>query len=433
MTPTSAVAIAAPQPAARQTPHDGATQDDMFSRMLNDSSRRMAADETAVTLPNKLAGSRNKPADATRSDTDRPLADTASGQPAPVLDLPAQALSWAEHVKARRGLQDGVLSEGAQAARLASGIVAGGVQPRAMEGRIDMLSGADAGERGADARMVRATAFANGASSNEAGHLPATGSDRIETDTHGLSDPTNSLRPVPAGAAVDRSRGAMERRLDPNNWTSAAQDSRFSGTQRSVPGDATALTPNLLEMSDVPLNRSSLGETVAAEPSIEPHAPAFAQILRESVTDVVPRSINVPVGQAQWGQAVGQQVVAWSQQAKQGDIKAELRLDPPELGPLRVALHIVDGVTTASFASAHAAVRAALEQAMPQLQQAFAQAGLSLGEASVNHSDGSDAQQQQADQSGGQGLYQGQATPDAPAPVSVQPLRASAGLVDIFA
>ena len=90
-----------------------------------------------------------------------------------------------------------------------------------------------------------------------------------------------------------------------------------------------------------------------------------------------------PFGHPAWSQEIGRQVVSWASSLHGGDMHAELHLVPPDIGPLRVQLAIIDGVTTASFASAHAGVRAALELSMPQLHLAMAQAGVTLGHANV--------------------------------------------------
>lgn len=63
---------------------------------------------------------------------------------------------------------------------------------------------------------------------------------------------------------------------------------------------------------------------------------------------------------------------------------AELSLNPPDLGPLRVSISVSDNVAHAVFMSPHAAVRQAVENALPQLQQTLANAGISLGQASVS-------------------------------------------------
>lgn len=116
---------------------------------------------------------------------------------------------------------------------------------------------------------------------------------------------------------------------------------------------------------------------------------------------VVPVVLQVatPVGGTHWGTELGQQMVMMSSNVRQGMQTAELRLDPPDLGPLRVSLNLSDGVASASFVSAHASVRQALEAAIPQLQQALAQAGISLGQTSV----GEQAAQQEFAQQNGSG------------------------------
>lgn len=109
--------------------------------------------------------------------------------------------------------------------------------------------------------------------------------------------------------------------------------------------------------------------------------------------------VATPVGATHWGTELGQQMVMMSSNVRQGMQTAELRLDPPDLGPLRVSLNLADGVATASFVSAHASVRQAIEVAIPQLQQALAQAGISLGQTSV----GEQAAQQEFAQQNGNG------------------------------
>lgn len=147
--------------------------------------------------------------------------------------------------------------------------------------------------------------------------------------------------------------------------------------------------------------------------------------------------VATPVGGTHWGTELGQQVVMMSANARQGMQTAELRLDPPDLGPLRVSLNLADGVASASFVSAHASVRQAIETAIPQLQQALAQAGISLGQTSVGEQA---AQQEFAQQHGGNGSQRqpggGSAVADAAAgnaaPVVASPRNANA-LVDTFA
>lgn len=95
-------------------------------------------------------------------------------------------------------------------------------------------------------------------------------------------------------------------------------------------------------------------------------------------------AISTPLQQPQWPADFGRQMVTLAQTAHNRIQTAELRLDPPDLGPLRITININDNVAQAVFVSAHASVRHAVESALPQLQQQLAQAGISLGQTSVN-------------------------------------------------
>ncbi|MDP3192383.1 flagellar hook-length control protein FliK [Rhodoferax sp.] len=95
------------------------------------------------------------------------------------------------------------------------------------------------------------------------------------------------------------------------------------------------------------------------------------------------------VGSSEWGKALGQQVVHLGQAGQQ---QAELQLNPPGLGPLKVTLSLNDQQLQAMFVSAHASVRAAVEAALPQLRASLADNGISLGNTSVS----ADNQQQAA-------------------------------------
>lgn len=104
-------------------------------------------------------------------------------------------------------------------------------------------------------------------------------------------------------------------------------------------------------------------------------------------TSIVTGSIPAPVGSPQWAPAFSEQLVQIG--TRQGGTlhHAELRLDPPDLGPLRVTISMQGEQATATFVSPHASVRTAVEAALPQLMQALADAGISLGDTSVGEQD----------------------------------------------
>lgn len=114
-----------------------------------------------------------------------------------------------------------------------------------------------------------------------------------------------------------------------------------------------------------------------------PSAPAMPTFALATPAPAAQPHIAARVGTAEWNDSVAQHVTLM---VKDGEQTAQLRLDPPELGPLEVRLSMGagdDGVAHAQFVSPHAAVRDALEAAIPQLRAALADSGITLGNASV--------------------------------------------------
>ena len=112
---------------------------------------------------------------------------------------------------------------------------------------------------------------------------------------------------------------------------------------------------------------------------------AFTQAFSEarpaaSVTPAAQLQLETPLNMAGWSTELGQKVV-WMVGEKQH--VAELRINPPDLGPLDIKLTVDDHQTTAVFTSPHASVRDALESALPRLREVLAESGIMLGNASV--------------------------------------------------
>ncbi|MBV8634626.1 MAG: flagellar hook-length control protein FliK [Burkholderiaceae bacterium] len=87
------------------------------------------------------------------------------------------------------------------------------------------------------------------------------------------------------------------------------------------------------------------------------------------------------VGSPGWDQALGQKVV-WM--VAGGQQSASLTLNPPDLGPMQVVLNVNNSHATATFTAAQPEVRQALEAALPKLREMLGDAGIQLGQASVN-------------------------------------------------
>ncbi|TVP50487.1 MAG: flagellar hook-length control protein FliK [Halomonas sp.] len=144
-------------------------------------------------------------------------------------------------------------------------------------------------------------------------------------------------------------------------------------------------------------------------------------------------TLSAPVTSNAWPQQLGQQLVQISQRG--GEQHVKLQLNPAELGPLSISLKFSEQGAQAHFLSAHAQVRQVLEQAIPQLREALAEQGISLGETSVGEQRDPNAQSfAQSDSSQGAGRGGSDTTPEeaSASTVADTPL-AIDGRVDIYA
>lgn len=103
-------------------------------------------------------------------------------------------------------------------------------------------------------------------------------------------------------------------------------------------------------------------------------------------------ALSSPVASAPWQQELSQQLVRMTQHGEQ---HMRLHLHPRELGPLQINLRVDQQTAQAHFVAAHADVRGAVEQAIPQLREALANQGIALGEAMVGQQEQHPQQQQQ--------------------------------------
>jgi len=256
----------------------------------------------------------------------------------------------------------------------------------------------------ADAPDALASAFGHAAAPRESGPPMARGA--LAGDTGPVSRTANGTRP--GAPVIDRAGHAA----------SSARDAPDTDDGPAQPPAAQAAAPA----------PHATGAIAAAQPVATASAlPAAA--------DPPPTAAGIatPLREPGWDADLGRQLVWLSRSADGGRHTAELRLDPPDLGPLRVTLQISDGIAQAAFVSPHAAVRQAVESAMPQLQQALSQAGISLGQASV--SDQGARQDPGRPQGGGQrrpGPVAGGPEAAGDAAPAAAPARADA-LVDTFA
>ena len=92
-------------------------------------------------------------------------------------------------------------------------------------------------------------------------------------------------------------------------------------------------------------------------------------------------SVSTPIRDQNWAGDFAQKIVWLASSDKQS---AQLTLNPPHMGPIEVSLSMDKGSATASFVSASAEVRDAIETALPRLREMFASAGIELGQTNVS-------------------------------------------------
>jgi flagellar hook-length control protein FliK len=201
---------------------------------------------------------------------------------------------------------------------------------------------------------------------------------------------------------------------------------------------AAALTESVDRTAGRTELKVALREAFTSASTAQPNTAALASMQSAAVSSsaatqqTVPLVINTPVSQNRWGDEFSQKIT-WLASSHQ-DQTAELHLNPPQLGPLDVVIKVSGDQATALFTSPHAAVREAIEQALPKLRDMLADNGITLGNTSVN-----DQTPREQDRSGTQrtptlnGNDPGDVRLAGNSAVRVSPITRHNGIVDTFA
>ena len=164
---------------------------------------------------------------------------------------------------------------------------------------------------------------------------------------------------------------ALEIDLDDSAWaeseTLIVDRMKLSLSDRSLSPASISTQVVLMEATAASQNRT------AAAPLSQ--TPASTSLLSQQAT------IPEEFGSDKWGQGLAKQMLWLSNQNVHS---AELRLNPANLGPIEVRIDVEDEQINVSFNSRNAAVREAVEQAMPRLREMFEDSGLNLAEANVS-------------------------------------------------
>lgn len=208
----------------------------------------------------------------------------------------------------------------------------------------------------------------------------------------------------------------------------AKKDVAFAGMMDKM----TAAATNKLVGTD---------EKTAAVATAAPQPNAAALAAMQAPAPLTPANvmpaqvtINTPVEHEKWGDEFGQKIT-WLAGTK--DQTAELHLNPPQLGPMDVVLKVSGDQATALFTSPHAAVREAIEQALPKLREMMADSGIMLGNATVSDQaprerQGESDSRSQSSRSGGIGGVADSTASSNPG-ARVSQINRHNGIVDTFA
>ena len=100
-------------------------------------------------------------------------------------------------------------------------------------------------------------------------------------------------------------------------------------------------------------------------------------------TQTVMTTIDRPVQDDAWGESLQDRVLWMTSRKIQS---AEIRLNPAELGPIRVQVSVQDDAAVLNFTAQHSVTRDAIEQAMPRLREMLNENGLTLAGTTVSDS-----------------------------------------------
>lgn len=205
---------------------------------------------------------------------------------------------------------------------------------------------------------------------------------------------TTQMSPLLQSTAQDRQgdeASALRTETTGAAATPSGKTAEFAAAQ-AVTADPASPTKG----QDVPNRETSFENAIAAANAQFLHH-ANDRDIRTPANTNHPLKVDTPVGNNGWDHEVGDKLVWMVGRQEQ---RAELVLNPPQLGRVEVSLNMTGDQTNATFVAANPAVREALESALPRLREMFADAGLSLGQAQVGADSGSNAANQSFDNRG---------------------------------
>ncbi len=167
--------------------------------------------------------------------------------------------------------------------------------------------------------------------------------------------------------------------------------------KHSPESDFDALVKHFDATGTAPLATATIGDSASASASANQASRGYFNTAINTANNTPntagnTASVQIPVGQNGWSDAISDKVM-WFSANKIST--AEIHLNPPDLGPLQVRVSTQHDQMSVVFTSQHAAVRDALDQALPRLRDMMGGQGMHLLDVSVG---GQSAQQQSQQQ-----------------------------------
>ncbi|WP_255556914.1 flagellar hook-length control protein FliK [Sodalis sp. dw_96] len=211
-------------------------------------------------------------------------------------------------------------------------------------------------------------------------------------------DASKSTIPATLPATLKKSTTAMALESQDKNASPAATDAKGQPVGTDSDASQAVVTPVSLGATNSAQTFNGTNDTVitlkktgdvsigggssqAGTASVA--TPTLSAAGSAATTTPTPASalISAQLGSDEWQQAIGQQVVMYSRDGQQS---AELRLHPDSLGTVQISMQVdTNNQMQIHLVSGHSQVRAALEDALPQLRDSLAQSGINLGQSSV--------------------------------------------------
>lgn len=228
------------------------------------------------------------------------------------------------------------------------------------------------------------------------------------------SEGTATVHPTMAMAPSRRAQATSASATQP------AQDGRVAAAgrpstspalpQTSPASDAAAASrPATMDTSPTPLPTAAVATGRAeggsfslgmALPTSGAHSP-----VRTDGSPLLSSRIESPIHSAEFKEQFARQVAGV---VVQGQDRAEIRLTPAELGPIRIRVSLNAEDAALDISAAHAATRAAIESSMSTLKQMLADHGLRLSDYRMDQGNNAAflSQQRQSGQENGAGMQQ---------------------------